>query len=377
MNLNKIIALVVSWRVILVFFAFLGVSLLPLQDHYLGGGLDRYLSNPYIWSCLNFDGEHYSSIAKFGYRPLEHFFFPVYPLSIRIISGLFVRNYLNIALVGLAISNISFLLAIIGLYKLVTLDYKKSIATLSIILLLLFPTSYVFGSFFTESLYLVLVVWAFYFARTKKWLFAGILGMIASATRITGIIMFVVLLAEFLTSRSGKQARFAWLPLLLVPFGIISYMIYLYIAEGNPFVFITAQSVFGPQRAGIFVPLPQVFYRYIFKVLPSLDYSYLPVVFSTWLEMLVATGFLILSLSSFLKLRLSYSIYFFGSYLIPTFAGSFSSLPRYILTIFPAFILLALYIRRIHPILQVVIFLLLFISLGVATALFSRGYWVS
>jgi hypothetical protein len=101
------------------------------------------------------------------------------------------------------------------------------------------------------------------------------------------------------------------------------------------------------------------------------------VVYTTWLEFVVALLFLGLSIVSFLKTRLSYAFYLSAGYLIPTLSGSFSSLPRYVLVLFPAFIILASYLSKLPRILQMVIFGLSFISLGIACAMFSVGFWVS
>src|SRR3990167_3987420 len=46
---------------------------------------------------------------------------------------------------------------------------------LSIVLLLIFPTSFFLGAFYNDSLFLCLSVWAFYFAFKKKWFFAFLL----------------------------------------------------------------------------------------------------------------------------------------------------------------------------------------------------------
>ena len=77
----------ISWRVLLLAVVFFVAALLPLQKDFLGGGLWNYLKNPYFWSWLNFDGEHYAQIAFQGYLPLTYFFFPFYPLLTKIVAG--------------------------------------------------------------------------------------------------------------------------------------------------------------------------------------------------------------------------------------------------------------------------------------------------
>jgi len=370
----------VFWRLILFIFLFFAISIVQLQEKFLGGNLEDYLRAPYLWAWVNFDGEHYLSIAYQGYLSLTHFYFPAYSLITKFIAGLFNQNFITIVISGLLVSNISFLVALIGLWKLIRLDFQKNIAKLTIILLLVFPTSFYFGSFYTESLFLALVVWSFYFARKQKWLLAGILGAVLTATRVVGIALVPALIVEvWLQKRKNKKLSLFWpiVGILLVPLGLFAYMYYLKITTGDPLGFFHSVSIFGQQRSSSLVLLPQVFYRYLFKVLPNLNYDYFPVVFSTFLEIIAAIVFLVLTIVSFFKLRLSYAFYLAAGYLIPTLSGSFSSLPRYVLVLFPGFILMAVWLSKKSRWLRTAVLLILFLALGIATALFVRGYWVA
>lgn len=357
----------VSWRILLFVFLFLAIRVLPLQQPFLGGGVERYLKNPWFWAWANFDGENYLSIARYGYLFVGQAFFPLYPILIRFFgSGMWA---------GLLISNLSFLVALIGLYKLIRLDYSEKITRLSILLLFLFPTSFYFGSVYTESSFLALVVWSYYAARKEKWFITGILGTFASATRVIGSILLPVLLIEILIKKKKLEVKH-W-PLALIPLGIIFYMVYLWRFSGDPLAFIHAQVSVGEQRSSTLIILPQVFYRYFFKIIPNLNFNYLPMVITTFLELGSGLLFLVLSVYSFWKLKLSYALFLSLGYLIPTLTGSFSSLPRYVVVLFPAFILLALWTEKLSRPFKIVIYGILFIGLAVASAMFLRGYWVS
>ena len=181
----------------------------------------------------------------------------------------------------------------------------------------------------------------------------------------------------------------------MIPLGLSFYMFYLKRETGDPLEFFHSVSIFGEQRVPGFVLLPQVFYRYVFKVLPNIDYSYFPVVFTTWMETITAVSFGGLGLLGILggfvlrlhsgsmrriripKIRLSYVTYLVIGYLIPTLSGSFSSMPRYVLVLFPAYIIMAMFLSRVPKIAANLIFFLLIISLFIVTSLFTRGYWVS
>ena len=375
------------WRLTLFFIVFLGIAILTLQKYFLGGGLDNYLKNPYFWSLLNFDGEHYAAIALNGYQPLTYFFFPLYPLLARFVASLINKDFITIAISGVLVSNLAFLIGLFGLWKLIRLDYKDRIAKLTILLLLLFPTSFYFGAFYTEGLAFALIVWSFYFARTKKWFLCGIFGALATATRITALALVPALAIEFFHQRQSPITNYhslitsvnfkKVLCFFLIPTGLTAYMYYLYRVTGDPLEFIHNVSIFGEQRSSSLVVLPQVFYRYIFKVLPNINYSYLPIVFTTYLEIVSAGLFLVLGILSFYKLRLSYALFFAAGYLIPPLSGSFSSFPRYVLILFPAFLLAAIFLEGQSRFIKMAVCLILLVLLFLSFGFFARGYWVS
>lgn len=384
-NQLSIIKFFLVWRVLLFAFFFLGVSTLPLQLNFLGGGLSNYLGASTLWSWANFDGEHYLAIAKNGYVPLTYFFFPLYPIFIKFFERFFSGDF-SYLYSGLLVSHGFFIIGLYGFVKLIRLDYKEKIVNLSLLTLLLFPTSYFFGSVYTESLFFALVVWAFYFARTGNFLLAGILGGLSTSTRIIGLALIPAFAFEYFfvnqkNIESGRHLSFTPVKLIslaLISSGLLIYMYFLSSTAGDPLAFFhNLSNVFGEQRSTYLVSLPQVFYRYFVKILPNVNYDYFPAVFTTLFELLVGILLSVLSIFSFYKLRLSYALYLLASFLIPTFSGSFSSLPRYALVSFPAFILLALYFNKINPRIRVVLYSALAVLLAISTMLFTRGYWVS
>ena len=152
------------WRALLLVLVFFAVRLLPLQENYLGGGMSLYKGAPWFWSWGNFDGEHYLSIARDGYTNLRYFFFPVYPLLIKIFT-LGSRTLHSFFSSGLFVSHTAFLLGVIGFWKLLALDLNRKNIKKVLIFLLLFPTSYYFGRIYTEGIFFALTICSFYFAR--------------------------------------------------------------------------------------------------------------------------------------------------------------------------------------------------------------------
>ncbi|HWA52025.1 MAG TPA: mannosyltransferase family protein [Patescibacteria group bacterium] len=370
-----IISSFLVWRVFILVVAIFSIKYLPLfSQNYFGGGYSNYISNPIFWGHGNFDGEHYLSIAQNGYQPLEYFFFPLFPLLIRFLT--ISKSLINFAWTGIIISNLFFLISLFFLYKLVKIDYSDKIAKPVMLLLLLFPTSFYFGNIYTESLFFLLAILSFYFARKKNYLVAAFFVALASATRVIGIFLLPVIFVEWFFERRHNYLEFLEI-LIISPIGLLYYMYFLLKETHDPLIFVHQVSIFGQQRSSSLVILPQVIYRYIFEIFPHVSYLYFPNVFTTYLEFSFAILFLALIIFGVFKLRLSYSLYAAVAFIIPTLAGSFSSMPRYILVIFPVFILVGVYLAKLPKIYTYVLFFVMIVLFVIAESFFWRGYWVS
>lgn len=376
---KKIIRVAIAWRVllqsILLFLPLAGT----IQSAYLGGGQALYRDTPWFWGWLNFDGEHYLSIARFGYGPLEYFFFPLYPLIMRQLAS--ISDLIQVAaLSGHIVTSVSFVIALIGLTKIAP-TRKRTSFWMFLAVFLLFPTSYYFAAIYTESLFLMAAVWCFVFIERKKFVTAAVFAAIASATRIVGVVFPLIILYEIARTQKFKLRSIVSIPtivaLVIAPIGILSYMYYLYHATGNPLQFRESLEIFGDQRSTRLILLPQVYYRYIFKIIPHVPLDYFPALFTTWLEFVVGVVFVLLSIIAFVKLKTSYALYSALTVLIPTLAGSFSSLPRYVLISFPLFFVISGFIEKLPRWGRVFYFAASVSLLVVAELMFMRGYWVS
>jgi len=333
-----IIAIFIVWRLFLFGAEAIGFWLLPFKPSfpYADTVLVQTGLPQVIWQWANFDGVHYLMIAQNGYDGFgTQVFFPLYPLLINILTGI-TGNFL---ISGLLISNLSILLAAILLYRL-----TKNIW--SVLFLFAFPTSLFFGSVYTESFFLLLILLTF---SVSKWF-----GIAAGATRLVGIF-------------SGP---ISWV-------GLAGYSLYLWWRFGQPLMFFSAQSAFGNSRATSFTSLIspfQVVYRYlnIFFTANSTNLDY-------WVALLEFGAFILgLGILFILtwrrKIPKAYLIYSWLAFIIPIFSGTFSSLPRYLLSIFSIFIGLSL-IKNVRIKTGILLFFILL--LGVLTAFFTRGYFVS
>lgn len=372
------------WRAGLFLIAYLSVYVIPefggrfpyYQELLIKTGLPSW-----FWGFGNFDGVHYLTIAMRGYlAEFTQVFFPLYPLLIKLLVWLFsIKTQLGFFLVGFAVSNLFFLFSLFLLTKLFRLDYSREDSLKAIILITAFPTSFYFGSIYTESLFLALVLLTFIFLRKGNFLAAGFFASFASATRILGFFLFFVIIIELYLkiarkglSFKGKKALIYTLSVLISPLGLISYMVYLQYKFNNPIFFLTAQEAFGAERnSQPFILLPQVVYRYI-KILLTVN-PQTPQFFNAFLELFFSSVVLFYLVIFFKKIRFSYWFFTFCAFLIPTLTGTFSSMPRYVLMCFLLIPPFVIFTKRYFKL----ILLGFIIIQAILVSLFVRGYWIA
>lgn len=344
---------------------------------------DSLLTSYFFYPWANFDGVHYLSIAGNGYTT-DGRFFPLYPLLIYGLSSLFGDNSaysVSQFFSAFLLSNVSFILAIYFLYKLIKEDYSEKAAKLSVFFLLIFPTSFFFGSIYSEGPFSLFLVLSFYFANKRRWFIAGIFGLLLALTRINGVFIFPALVYQLVTEENFLKKKYgfkfilhkAW-PLLMIPFGLVCFGVFSYSKFGDFFNFIKSHGGQSNGRSLEAVIFPaQTLYRY-FKIFIELRFGN----FEWWLALLEVIIFVLIAILLYLGykqgIKRSYLIFSVLTFLLPSLSGTFSGLPRYVLVLFPVFITLALlkatYVKAFYILISIP---LLFVLL----MLFSRGYYIS
>lgn len=344
------------------------------------------------YSWANFDGVHYITIVQQGYlkTDLIQAFFPVFPILVWM-TTLLLKNTI---IAGLLISNISIILLLLVLFKLISSELSKKIAWITVFALLAFPTSFFFTALYSESTFLLFVLLAFWFSKQKKYYLTALMIALASGTRVVGIVLLPaiwldILLGNMIWDRNWKEyiAKISrklqkWQkhsqPLLITSLGatgLLAYMAYLQYHFQDPFYFFSVQSEFGGGvRQETLITYPQVLYRYL-KILLTVEpitwkyYSYVQ-------DFVFATLGLFAILYSATKTRLSYVFFALVTFTIPTLTGTFSSLPRYFLIAFPVYILLAHWADS-SRLFRYTWFTISILLLILNTVLFLQGYWVA
>jgi hypothetical protein len=233
----------------------------PFAGWPAGSFLDIVLSPLAKW-----DAVHYLAISFGGYvstdpslppAVLRPAFFPLYPGIVRVLSG-FGASAGSVLLMSYVVSLTCFLLALVLLHRLTTIELEERFARPALLLFAFFPTAFFFGIPYTESLFVLLAIAAFLAARTGHWALAGIVLALASATRVPGLLLIVPVALLYLygprtdrepVARKGLRPRYGLRPnaawILLAPVGLIAFSLYLHHVLGNAFAWQSAQAEFG------------------------------------------------------------------------------------------------------------------------------------
>ena len=189
------------------------------------------------------DSGWYLAIARHGYPDLQHTaFFPLYPLLIRYTSAVLGGD---LATVGFLISNLSFLAALLVLYRLAADHFDESVAKRAILLIAVYPMGLFYHAVYTESLTLLATSLFFYLMAKDRWFTAILVVGIASAGKQLTVVLGLVALI-YLGRSYAKLPRRQWvlrlLSLAVIPAGLFAYMGFLWYSHGNPLAFIEAQQ---------------------------------------------------------------------------------------------------------------------------------------
>lgn len=315
---------------------------------YLSSFLDKssranYLSVFEAWNI--WDSPHYISIAQVGYKTSgdeANFiaFFPLFPFLIRVTQIVFLGNTL---LASFFLATCFSLLLACLFYKFVLDNYSKTIALFSVLTLFIFPTSLFLHIPYTESLFLSVVLAAF-ICLDKKWILpALVLSGLATLTRTQGLALAGAVFVEiWVNHKDYLKKNFLGIPLMFLT-GIAGFIIYLgfnYFIYGNLFQFAQVQkdnwnNSFDILGKGLKSSIESFFWREgPEKYMLSLAQL------GAFLLGFLGTAY------SFFYLKKSIATYCLIIFLMIFTSSFWLSTPRYILVLFPLFIILGKLSRR-------------------------------
>jgi hypothetical protein len=296
------------------------------------------------------DAPHYTDIAVFGYMAddpgnlvgpagyrqvypgdldLYIVFHPLFPwlaAAVRSVVG-------DPVVAAFVVAGVASLFVAPLLRRVVGIELGEAAGTRAALFMLLFPTAYFLHIGYTESLFLALVLGAFWLARTDRWWGAAVLAALATLTRVNGLVLLPALAVEAWTAwrtDPDRRLRPAWLAAIAGPVvGFGGYLTLNLAVYGNAMAWADIQrnhwhKSIHPPWDGIAATLGWFS-----------DQDPDRVVMHGWLEL----GFIALGLAGTIyaaaRFRPSWTAWMAGNWLLFTSTGFVLSAPRYSLVLFP------------------------------------------
>jgi hypothetical protein len=152
------------------------------------------------------DANWYLYIAAHGYSAHDATaaFFPGYPMLVRLVGYLCFGHLL---LAAYLVSNVALLAGMVILYRLTEREYDLVTARRAVMYLAVFPTAVFLFGLYSEALFLLFAVGALALARQGRWACAGVVGIGATLTRSTGLIVALALAVEAVHQAAERRRR--------------------------------------------------------------------------------------------------------------------------------------------------------------------------
>lgn len=332
-------------RVVTAVLAFLANIVFPLYQREPYTMFGR--TNAFWDGFTRYDSAWLFGIARDGYEYVAGgrsnlAYFPVYPLLMRYVGRLFGRRPADFYLGGILVSWIAFVLAMIVLYELARLSLPSRRAERAVLLAAVFPFGFFFGVVYTESVFLLFTLLAFYGFQTRRWILGGVAGALATATRANGVLMLPALacIAWTAVGPDRRDRALAIGSLALTASGIAAYSLYVYWLSGNPFEWVASIQRWGYNPGGSPLAAPMR----LVEVLVTRPYSFLTTERTgpyIALQGVPAVLFTIAVPFVWSRFGAGYGLFMLANLWLPLSSGHYEGLGRYCSVLFPCFIWLA------------------------------------
>jgi hypothetical protein len=343
------------------------------------------VAQPWLAMLSRWDGRWYFYVAHDGYKfdpngESDVAFAPLLPMLMWAGGHLTGRTSAEgLLAAGALVANAALLLAVAGLYVLVRRTWDAGVAVRTLLCLLVFPTGFFLSAVYPESLFLAAAVGAFLGAQDRRWWLAGVCGALAALSRTYGVLIVVPLTYEYLAARGWRRGTpphpggrwgprrpgldLAWLG--LAPAASAAWLGHLWLVTGNPL----SMAIEEAHRGRALVPPWQVLSSFFAQPREwTLDSNH------SLADLGFVAGFGVLVLLTWTLRRPGLALFATLLYLPMISSGWLSSVNRFGLELFPAFIVLG-QLTRWRPVLALYLAVAGALALYL-TARFALGYWV-
>jgi hypothetical protein len=229
-----------------------GMANVPFADpHIAGRPIPTSALAPMVDVLSSWDGNWYIRIVRDGYprhvQPhVTYFvddaraaFFPTYPMLVRAVDKVLPGGDTTAALfTNFVLGAIAILLLGVIARRL----YGEQVAAKAMVLGALFPGSFVLSFAYTEALLLVFAMGCLWCLMTQRWVAAGLLAALGTATRPNGL---ALVLACVVAAVIAIRQEHAWRSLaapILAPLGFVAFQLWLGHHTGEAGVWFRVQS---------------------------------------------------------------------------------------------------------------------------------------
>jgi len=193
-----------------------------------------------IWA--RWDSIFFLRIAEHGYETVARSvaaFFPLYPATVGVLGRVLLGHYV---LAGVVVSLATGLGAFVLFHRIAEERLGAEGARRAVLYLAVFPMTLFLQAVYSESLYLLLCLAAFFFAERGRYLPAGIAAGLALLTRSSAVALLpaLALLAWRSEDRRAALSRLAVAPALFA-----TYPLLLWAQRGDPWSFLHAQGIWA------------------------------------------------------------------------------------------------------------------------------------
>lgn len=262
-------------------------------------------------------------------------FFPTYPALVRLVDHVLPGGPTVAALmVNFALGAIAVLLVGVLARHL----YDQKVAERAMVLMALFPGSFVLSFAYTEALLIVLAAATFWLLLRHQWLAAGLVAALGTATRPNGIALVAACaVASYFAIRDSREWRSLIAP-LLSPAGFVLFQLWLGHHTGERNVWFRVQSEAWGEGASFGFTAVRRTWSAIVSPLTSPT--------NTITAVCVATVVFLLWLSRRYRLPAAMTAYSIAVIVLMVLPETVTARPRFVYTAFPLLIPAAAWFER-------------------------------
>ncbi len=333
----------------------------------------RVSSNEVANLQARWDMAWYFGIATGGYRVLSNnprdqqniVFFPAYPMLMRVAGRLLGGEASAFVIGGTLVSFGAFFWGLTYLFRIARdMLADDDRARYAVWLIAAYPFAWFFSAIYTEALFLVGAVGAFYHFRRSELLRAGLWGLLVGLTRPNGCFLSIPLGVAAISpwlptwiagggdtspdrdpSRRNAKALLSALCAAAMPgIGVLLYSAYVWRLTGHPLAWAEGHAAWGREYRGLSVLVSD---RYAWLANDGV-YAYTSQVPGDLVNALGALFVLVAAWPVARRLGLAYSVFILVNILPPMAAGGMLSAGRFSSVLFPAFVWFATVVPERH-----------------------------